>query len=183
MAKASQGARREGASRAYTLVEVLIVVTILGIAGAMVVPAFSQTGVLRTQAAVRTIVSDITTAQSDALALQVGRAIQFTPSGGEYRIAEVRSATVDFNLDLLGQTVITGETYGNTTMTAARFGTGTTLYLDEMGSPETSAMSGIPAPAGYVDVEGSGQKYRITVEAYTGRVTVQSIASPPPPGL
>lgn len=169
--------KRWSAGRArggYTLVEVLIVVTILGIAGAMVVPAFSQTGVLRTQAAVRTIVSDITTAQSDALAMQTGRAIQFTPSGGEYRIAEVRSPNVDFSLDLLGHTVVTGETYGHTTMTSARFGAGTTLYLDEMGSPETAAMSGIPASAGYVEVEGSGQRYRITVEAYTGRVTVSS---------
>ncbi len=146
------------ASRAYTLVEVLIVVTILGIAGAMVVPAFSQTGVLRTQAAVRTIVSDITTAQSDALAMQVGRAIQFTPSAGEYRIAEVRSPTVDFSLDLLGQTVVTGETYGQTVMTAARFGTGTTLFLDEMGSPETEAMSGIPASIASSSVCGDSSR-------------------------
>lgn len=179
MVKQVKSGRRAGG---YTLVEVLIVVTILGIAGAMVVPAFSQTGVLRTQAAVRTIVSDITTAQSDALAHQVGRAIQFIPSSGEYRTAEVKSTNVDFNLDLLGQTVITGETFGNTVMTAAHFGTGTTLYLDEMGSPETSAMSGIPAAAGYVDIQGTGQRYRINVEAYTGRVTVQSMPVTPPSG-
>lgn len=174
MRRTNAGSSRRGAPRAYTLVEVLIVVTILGIAGALVVPAFSQTGVLRTQAAVRTIVSDITTAQSDALAMQAGRAIQFTPSSGEYRIAEVRSPNVDFSLDLLGHTVVTGETYGRTVMTSAHFGAGTTLFLDEMGSPETAAMSGIPASAGYVEVEGSGQRYRITVEAYTGRVTVSS---------
>ncbi|MFN9974149.1 MAG: Tfp pilus assembly protein FimT/FimU, partial [Phycisphaerae bacterium] len=55
--------------RGYTLVEVLIVVTVLGIAGAVAAPAFSQTGVLRVQAALRSIVADISEAQSDALAM------------------------------------------------------------------------------------------------------------------
>lgn len=177
-----RSAERRGArAHAYTLVEVLIVVAILGIAGAMVAPAFSQTGVLRTQAAVRTIVSDITTAQSDALALQTGRAIQFSITNGSYKIAEVRGTTVDWDLDLLSEQIIRGETYGNTQITGANFGSANTLYFDELGSPESGPMSGLPASTGQLTIAGSGQIFRISVESYTGRVTVTSVA-PPPPG-
>ena len=58
------------ARRAFTLVELLIAVTVMGIAGALVIPSMSQVGALRGQTAVRTIVADITYAQSEALAHQ-----------------------------------------------------------------------------------------------------------------
>jgi prepilin-type N-terminal cleavage/methylation domain-containing protein len=56
------------ARRAYTLVEMLITVVILAIAAALVIPSMGQTGVLRVQGALRMVVSDLTTAQSDAVA-------------------------------------------------------------------------------------------------------------------
>lgn len=61
----------------YTLIELVITLALLGIAGTMVIPAMTQSGVLRTQAAVRTIVADITFLQGDALAYQERRAIWF----------------------------------------------------------------------------------------------------------
>ena len=65
------------ARRAFTLIELLIVVVLLGIAGMLVVPAMGSVGVLRIQAAVRTLVSDLTFAQGDAIAQQhaVNRAV------------------------------------------------------------------------------------------------------------
>ena len=63
--------------RGITLIEVLIVVTLLGIAGVLVIPSMSQVGVLRIQSALRTIVSDLTYAQSDAMAAQARRAVVF----------------------------------------------------------------------------------------------------------
>lgn len=162
--------------RAYTLVEVLIVVTVLGIAGAMVVPAFSQTGVLRVQSAVRLVVSDITEAQSDALAYQGGRGIVFDSANRSYRVAEVRGTTLDTTLDLIvARSLATDGGFGDSRISTVNFGGTSTLVFDEMGSPETAPGSGLAAPDGYLDITGSGQTYRILVEAYTGRVTVQSI--------
>ncbi len=93
--------RSHTGNRAYTLVEVLVVVTVLGIAGAMVVPAFSQTGTLRVQGAVRMLVADLTMAQSDAIAFQKGRAVVLAPSATDsaYTIAEVNGSNIDLAVD------------------------------------------------------------------------------------
>src|SRR5579862_206125 len=82
-------------SRAYTLVEVLLVVTMLGIASAMIIPSLSSTDSLRVQSTVRAIVGDITFAQSDAMARQQGRAVVFDTTNNKYSIVEVHSATLD----------------------------------------------------------------------------------------
>src|SRR5688572_202575 len=76
-------------ARAYTLVEMLVVVAILGIAGALVIPSMGQAGVLRIHAAVRTLVSDLTFVQTDALAYQQRRAVIFDEDANSYTLAEV----------------------------------------------------------------------------------------------
>ncbi len=69
--------------RGLTLIELLVTVTVLSIAVALVIPSVSQTGVLRVQAAVRTIASDIAAAQTEAMAFQSRRAIYFGAVGWE----------------------------------------------------------------------------------------------------
>lgn len=158
--------------RAYTLVEVLVTVTVLSIAAALVIPSFGQTDVLRVQAGVRAIVSDLTTAQSDALAFQRGRAMRFYPNERRYRLLEVRGTTLDENLDLLDETQFTGSDFGDTVITGGYFAFPDTIIFDEMGSPVDTPAGTSAAPNQWVDLAGSRQTYRITVEAYTGRVTV-----------
>ena len=73
-------------ARAYTLLEVLVVVTILGTAAAIVVPSMGSAGNLRVQTAVREVIADITFAQSDAVAYQTRRAIIFFEGEGRTRV-------------------------------------------------------------------------------------------------
>jgi len=172
---------QKAARRAYTLIEILIVVAVLGIAGAMVIPAFAQTGVLRVQSAVRMIVADLTQAQSDAIAYQQGRGVKFFVNQKQYKIAMARGTTLDFTLDLLDTRSFVAEDFGHSDITAVNFNGGDTLVFDEMGSPITAAGSGVAAPNGTVDISGSGQIFRITVEAYTGRCTVANVTPPGTP--
>jgi prepilin-type N-terminal cleavage/methylation domain-containing protein len=171
----SRSPRRSG----YTLVEVLITVAILAIAAAMVIPSFGSTDVLRVQAGVRSIVADLTTAQSDALAYQRGRAVVFEPgtfpNGRSYRILEVRSTTLDPDLDSLSETRFTGDTFGDAAIIDGEFAHPNTIIFDEMGSPVDAPEGTNAAPNQWIDIRGSGQTYRITVEAYTGRITVSQI--------
>lgn len=160
----------------YTLIEVLIVVTILGIAATMVVPAFSHSSTLRLQGAVRTMVSDITQIQSDAVALQVPQAIVFErhERGDRYVLAPVLGNALDLSSDVIIRRQIGGEEFGN-----ARFGemsiTANTLVFDELGGPVASPGSAQPAPAQFIDLESGTQRYRVWIEAFTGRVTVQEL--------
>ncbi len=164
------------ACRAYTLIEVLIVVTVLGIAGSMAIPAFNQTGVFQVQASLRTIVSDITELQSDALAMQQGRAIVFDVSKNSYTTCRVPGTTVDPTIDGISTTVIGGALYGKASIKNVNFNNSQTLIFDELGAPVASAGSNTPAADGSLQVDGSGQSFKITVQGYTGRVVVTKIA-------
>jgi prepilin-type N-terminal cleavage/methylation domain-containing protein len=165
-----------GPWRAYTLVEVLVVVSVLGIAAAMVTPTFSQTGVLRVQAAIRTVVSDISTAQSDAIAYQKGRGILFTIEDdiSRYRYCEVNGTHMDQPEDLIKEQKISDAEYGNATFENINIPNGR-LVFDELGGPVTEPGGSTPASAQSIDIVGSGQRFRIHIHAYSGRVTVESL--------
>ncbi|MCC6971549.1 MAG: prepilin-type N-terminal cleavage/methylation domain-containing protein [Phycisphaerales bacterium] len=163
---------RRPSARAYTLIELLIVILVLGIAAALIVPSMGGTGSLRVQAAVRTIVADLTEAQSDALAFQKGRAVVFDADTNSYSIVDVNSAELDVENDLIRRTVIQGAEFGDARITSVDCDDDTTLVFDEMGSPVQEPMGTDPAANGTIVVSGSGQEFTITIEAYTGRITV-----------
>jgi prepilin-type N-terminal cleavage/methylation domain-containing protein len=72
--------------RGYTLVELILVIAVLGLAGALVAPRLGDRGDFDTQALVRKLVADATFAQMDALANQEFRRIEFLqdPDTGEF---------------------------------------------------------------------------------------------------
>jgi prepilin-type N-terminal cleavage/methylation domain-containing protein len=158
--------------RAYTLIEVLMVVTVLGIAATMVVPAFSQTNTLRLQAAVRMIVADITQAQSDAVAMQNGQTITFRADG--YTIAPLTGDSIDTARDVVVERTIGGEEFGGAQIRNITLNE-SILTFDGMGGPIQEPGSDVAAGTGTLEVFASGQAYRITIEAFTGRVTVTAI--------
>lgn len=166
-------AMRTRAARGYTLVELLIVVTVLGIASAMVIPQMGSTDVLRIQAAVRTIVADINFAQSDALARQEGRALIFDIPGNTYSVLEVPGTVLNPATDTLYEVNFNNRVKFHTArIESATFDGDEVLLFDEMGGPITTPGGSTPSAGGQIVVSGSGSTFQITVEAYTGRVTV-----------
>lgn len=179
-------------TRAYTLIEVLVVVVILGIAGAMVIPAIGDTGVLKIQGALRTIVSDITFAQSDAVAFQERRAIVFDVEQNRYSLVQVPGTTIDIGTNTMYDPTRPGgrytvefnndPRYGEARFLNVDLGAGSrTLIFDAMGGPIEAPDSNNPGPGGTIRVGGNGTSWTITVEAFTGRVTVaQDVTTPTP---
>lgn len=181
---------RANSRRGFTLLEMMAVIVVLGIAGALVIPAMGETGVLKVQAAVRTIVSDITFIQSDAVAFQERRAIVFDVPNSTYRLLQVPGNTLDAQNDTMydptrpgGQYVVDfrDEKFGDSRITGAEFGTVSYLIFDALGGPVADPGSNAPGPGGTVRVTGSGQTFAITVDAFTGRVRVAREATPPTP--
>jgi prepilin-type N-terminal cleavage/methylation domain-containing protein len=156
--------------RAFTLMEVLVVVVILGIAAAVVVPQIGKPGTLTVQAAARSIVSDILTAQNESVARHASYTVSFDPTGNSYKIVDAGGTTLaatwktngvyetDFDID---------RRFEGVRISAADFSGKKTLSFDELGSPSSG---------GTVDVTASGISYRITVSPFTGRVTVAPLA-------
>jgi type II secretory pathway pseudopilin PulG len=183
------GVRRAQRVGAFTLIEILITVTLLGIAGALVIPAMGSTGAIRIQAAIRTIVADITVAQSEAVAFQERRALIFSTDNSSYRMISVPGNTLDPENNTLYDPSRRGglyavnftdeNRYGDARITAVDFDGGDALIFDALGGPIIDPGANTPSAGGSITVTGSGQTFVIRVEAFTGRVTVTRQSTPP----
>ena len=165
----------------YTLIEMLVLIVILGIAGATVIPSMGQMGVLRIQAAVRSVIADVTFAQMDALAYQEPRAVVFDEDENSYALVQVINGVIDVDANTLydskgpGQRYVIDldqERYGGTVLQNISLNNGTTIIFDELGGPVSSAGSSELSDGGTIELAGSDSTFRINIAAFTGRVTV-----------
>lgn len=171
---------QRGSTRAYTLIEILVVVTVMGLSAAMVIPSMAQAGTFRVRSAVRTLVADITFAQSDAMAFQQGRALVFLPEENRYVVVRVTGPILDpvndalydpsREDDVMGMS-FSDERFGGATMTSAVFDGQPYLIFDELGAPVTEPQGTTPSSGGLVTFEGEGDQYWIAVDGFTGHVT------------
>lgn len=169
--------------RGYTLLELMIVLVLMGIAAALVVPNVRGSENIRIQTAVRAIASDIMYAQSDALAYQARRAVVFDPAGNSYWIAEVSGDELDFDTDAMYKIDGPNQRFlvdiditsgGAAQLISAGFDGNPVLVFDELGGPVAGLDSDAPSAGGSIVVGGDdGTAYELRVEPYTGRVTVQ----------
>lgn len=170
---------------AFTLVEILVVVTIVGILGALVVPSMLSAGTLGLQGAARLIVADIQYAQNEAVASQAVRGIEFDPVTNRYRMFDENNVTLDLEwmrtggradeLNGDGVVVVPGWTvdfvndnrFEGVDLIAANFNNTLRLQFDELGAPLGGSGNGA--------VILGNREHRITVEVdgFTGRVTVR----------
>lgn len=172
-------------NRAYTLIELLLVIVILGISGAMVIPHTGQAQVLRIHAAVRTLVSDITFAQTDALAYQERRAILFDEEANTYTIAEVvvsSGGEVSYIPLFLsggpdGQYVVDFDLGGfdGARLRMPDFEGDAILIFDEIGAPVADGASDTAAGVGFVYIDSDLSTFRVDISPYTGQVRIEKV--------
>ncbi len=154
----------------YTLVEVLLVVTVIGIAGAIVVPQMLQAGEMGVQAAARMLVADILYAQNDAVARQQPRRIIFDAPNDAYRITDQNDQTIVASWKgggLYQVSLASDDRFDGVEVASADFGGVATLDFDDLGA----AVAG-----GAIELNGPNVVYRITVAPFTGQVTVEEVA-------
>lgn len=197
-ARASLLRARGGMRHGFTLIELLVTITVLGIAGALVIPSMTQTGVLRVQAAVRTLVADITFVQADAIAFQSRRAIWFgkvaqkNPDSGAweyvdgngYVVAEVNGPSLDLATDAMvnpddqvspfGRNFGNGE-FGQAVIETPSFNDDSLLIFDELGGPVSTLTGPEAGEGGSVHVVSPDSDFTVTVAPITGRVGVQRV--------
>ncbi len=179
----------------FTLIELIVVMAVLGLAAALVIPQMGSVQVLRVQAALQTVVSDLTFAQADAIAFQQRRAVVFDLENNRYRLVSVPGSTIDEANTLYqpdsdastgGRYVVNlnVDRYAGARLTSSTFTTAAPLVFDDLGTPMADAGSDTPGSGGTVTISGSGQTWAVVVEPFTGRVTVRKVevnTAPPVP--
>ncbi len=183
--------------RGYTLIELLIVTAILGLAAAIVVPQFAGTQNMRAQAAVRLIIADLSFAQADAVAHQEYRRLWFYADGSGYCIERVTDGnytdahnedTADYITDPLATGDKTGlyvvkfdeqERFNGVSTTDIDIDNGNNYVVyDQLGG--TIAGGGIMGSGGDLDIiiddsYDNEIRYRISIAPVTGKLTVDRI--------
>jgi prepilin-type N-terminal cleavage/methylation domain-containing protein len=186
----------------YTLVEMLVGIGILSIAGMILVPNLVDRGTFAIQAAARSIVSDIVFAQSDALANQEYRRFQFieSPEGQSgyvgYCVLRVSPESFSYPYDPNSADYVSDPlgTIGNNGRYIIDFsqddrfegvviesvdldsGLAYTTF-DEYGG-SVSSSGGVPGIGGTIDLVSQGSRYRVTVSAFTAKTTVEVLSTP-----
>ncbi|MEO0586497.1 MAG: prepilin-type N-terminal cleavage/methylation domain-containing protein [Planctomycetota bacterium] len=163
--------------RGYTLVEVLVTVTVMALASAIVVPSLLRSGELGLQAAARMVIADVLFTQNDAIAYQAPRRIVFDIDNNEYRLEE----GVTDNIGNVTWSVMDGRLQGGgggeylvdfdtdnrfdgVVIVAADFNGSDTLSFDVLGGPSSG---------GFIRLRFDTEVYRIEVAEFTGRVSVE----------
>lgn len=177
---ANRATTRRPARHGYTLIEVLITVTIMGFAAAVVVPNMLRGGTLGVQAGARMIIADLMFAQNEAMAQQSTRRVVFDASGNSYRIQKYDSATSSWVLEynpMLGGATGTPNyemdfdddgRFKGVDMVSADFGGSSTIEFDDLGNPSSG---------GTVRLRFDEHVFEINVAPFTGRVTVERVTS------
>ncbi|MEM9348587.1 MAG: GspH/FimT family pseudopilin [Planctomycetota bacterium] len=165
-------------AKGYTLIEVLITVTIMGLAAAVVVPNMMQGGTLGVQAGARMIIADLLFAQNEAMAQQSTRRVVFNADQNSYTVekydngawvleynpsAGMGSNQQNYEVDFDKDSRFTG-----IDIVSVDFNGGSTIEFDDLGNPSSG---------GTIRLRFEDHTYEITVAPFTGRVTVKRITS------
>jgi prepilin-type N-terminal cleavage/methylation domain-containing protein len=154
--------------RGMTLVEVLIVVVIIGLAAAIGVPMLMQPGAMKIQAASRMIMADILVAQNEAVGHVSPRRVHFNVAGNSYRLTDGQDVTIGTTWQKQPYEVsfATDSRFSGVTLDSVSFGGNAWIGFDELGG----AVNG-----GTIELSAQGFGYRINVRPLTGRVDVEQI--------
>jgi len=155
---------RNESSPGFTLVEMLVVVVILAIIGAVVIPLAIGTGGMEAMSAARIIAADLQYAQNVAMTRQSPVTVQFDTPGDSYSLSNASGplkhpmTQADYVVDFQSK-----REFGQLDIVTVYFEGSQIVVFDELGSPDRG---------GYVTVQGGPEVYRIDIAPVTGTVTV-----------
>lgn len=179
-------------SSGYTLIELVMVIGLLGLAASLLIPYMVERSTLESQAAVRHIVADLSFAQSDALAHQEMRRVHFYDDGRGYCIVRITEANFGAEFDpdtalyvrdplapagYAGHYIIDfteSDRFANISITDVNIDNNQRhITYDALGG---TVMSGdLPGTGGYIEVTSEDVVYRINITPFTGKLTVENV--------
>jgi prepilin-type N-terminal cleavage/methylation domain-containing protein len=176
---------RQGGKSAFTLVEILMVVIILGIASAIIVPNLGTRNDMNVAAAARVIMADLMYAQNRAIVTQSMTYVPITVATQQYAITSSKpnaSPVVYVMNPVTGQNYITKFSSATNpglqpaALQAVNIDAKACIAFDELGQPyswdpATGNSTALVNPA-TIPVKCGNFLLTVSVEPYTGALTV-----------
>jgi type II secretion system protein H len=158
-----QIARSQRRHRAFSLIEVVVVMAIIAVVAALAVPRFgSASDRFGAAAAARRIAADLELARAQAINRSAARQVTFDVSSNKYQL--IGTAGLD-KPTASHQVKLADAPYHSRLVSAfSQTGSGVTVTFDGYGVPDT---------AGPIVVERNGQQRTVVLDAGSGRATVQ----------
>jgi prepilin-type N-terminal cleavage/methylation domain-containing protein len=185
-------------ARGFSLVEMMVVLTVLGILAALAIPYFETTSADQLQAGVTIAVADIDYARSLAIANGSDYRLTFTPSTNRYQLTHVGTNTLLNTLPTSPfKTTADTATTQTTRFDKLPLGSGELKFLGALrgnGSP-TELTSVTFTPLGSTSAVddtvlwltsglGTSRRYQaVRISAVTGLATVEPMTATAPTGL
>jgi type II secretion system protein H len=154
----------------FTLLELLAVVVILGVATAIVVPKLGHTGDITAVAAARQLCGDLRYAQSYAINTQTPVQVSFNCTTAQYTLTAVPATGSSFVLTNpnTNQNYVMGFTSG-----ASRLGSVTLNSTTFTSNLFTFDALGCPSAAGSIQLGSQTHTTTVSVATPTGKLTIQ----------
>lgn len=173
------------AKRAFTLVEILVVVMILGVAAAVIVPQMGSRDDLKATAAARMVMADLIYAQNRAISTQTRHFVSFNTSTAPYSYRLVTAMTpltdISHPVTKAPNYLVTFGAGGTAGLEDVTLGTVsiegfTTVMFDELGvpyyyDPVAGTTTQISTSGGStIQVKSGTFTVTVSVEPYTGEI-------------
>lgn len=163
--------------KGFTLVEIIIVVVILGIAAALVIPSISNAADMQVRSAANRIAADLDYAKNLAITYQSAYSVVFDVSGESYKIQDhigdpvknpltgQSSFIVDFSAD---------SRLSRVNIAVANFDpdSNPSITFDYLGSPHSGTVEGNPLNSGQITLQADNFSLTVDVEPVTGYITI-----------
>jgi prepilin-type N-terminal cleavage/methylation domain-containing protein len=164
---------------AFTLVEILAVVIILGIASALIIPQLSSRDDLKAASAARLIMADLIYAQNQSIAMQRMHYVKFDIEGRSYTILDSMSPERPITHPVTKESAFVtrfqqGPGLRDVALVSATFNGYPVLAFDELGTPHYyNGAATAPATVSEIVIRSGVHKLSVAVEPYTGEVHVR----------
>lgn len=157
--------RMEGGNAAFTLIELMIVIVIIGIAAAMAIPMVSSAASFQIRSAANLVAADLEYAKSMAISRGRPYKVVFDSSTESYQVEDPNNNVVTPPGRRAGATFGAGTRLSQVVINTASFGGSQTVTFDYLGSPDNG---------GTVELQAEGITKRINVEPVTGFISISN---------
>jgi len=166
------------AKKAFTLIELIVVMVIIAIAAVLAVPMISSAADVQVRSAANMIAADLEYAKSMAISRQQNHSVVFDTANESYEVRDASGTVISHPVKGGSSFIVNLQSdsrLSRVDIASAVFNpdSQTTVTFDYLGSPYSGTDTANPLNSGQISLQAGSFTMTVNVEPMTGYVTVQ----------